>query len=79
MANRPDFEPGVSVIIPAYQASGDIADALTSVFAQTFTNFEVIVVNDGSPDTAELERALGLPGIIGAQVPGNYFLTRKDA
>ena len=58
MANRPDFEPAVSVIIPAYQASGDIADALASVFAQTFTNFEVIVVNDGSPDTAELERAL---------------------
>jgi predicted TIM-barrel fold metal-dependent hydrolase len=28
---------------------------------------------------AELERALGLPGIIGAQIPGNYFLTRKDA
>jgi len=28
---------------------------------------------------AELERALGLPGIVGAQVPGNYFLTRKDA
>jgi predicted TIM-barrel fold metal-dependent hydrolase len=26
-----------------------------------------------------LERALGLPGMIGAQVPGNYFLTRKDA
>jgi predicted TIM-barrel fold metal-dependent hydrolase len=28
---------------------------------------------------AELARALGLPGMIGAQLPGNYFLTRKDA
>ncbi len=28
---------------------------------------------------AEFERALGLPGIVGAQVPGNAFLTRKDA
>ena len=27
----------------------------------------------------ELERALGLPGIVGTQVPGNAFLTRKDA
>ena len=50
--------PAVSVIIPAYRASGDIAVALDSVFAQTFPHFEVIVINDGSPDTAELEAAL---------------------
>jgi len=50
--------PAVSVIIPAYRASGDIAVALDSVFAQTFPHFEVIVINDGSPDTAELEVAL---------------------
>ena len=28
---------------------------------------------------AEFERALGLPGVVGAQVPGNGFLTKKDA
>jgi glycosyltransferase involved in cell wall biosynthesis len=50
--------PAVSVIIPAFRASGDIAVALDSVFAQTFPHVEVIVVNDGSPDTAELEAAL---------------------
>ena len=50
--------PAVSVIIPAYRASRDIADALASVFAQTFTDFEVIVVDDGSPDAAELEAAI---------------------
>jgi glycosyltransferase involved in cell wall biosynthesis len=48
----------VSVVIPAYQSSASICQALDSVFAQTFTNFEVIVINDGSPDTAELERVL---------------------
>lgn len=48
----------VSVVIPAYNAAPYIADALDSVFAQTFRSFEVIVVNDGSPDTAELEQAL---------------------
>jgi glycosyltransferase involved in cell wall biosynthesis len=50
--------PAVSVIIPAYRAGGDIAVALDSVFAQTFPHFEVVVINDGSPDTAELEVAL---------------------
>ena len=44
-----------------------------------FTAFAALPLTDISAATAELERALGLPGIIGAQVPGNYFLTRKDA
>jgi glycosyltransferase involved in cell wall biosynthesis len=51
-------EPSVSVIIPAYMVAPYIAATLDSVLAQSFTNYEVIVVNDGSPDTAELERAL---------------------
>jgi len=44
-----------------------------------FTAFAALPLTDISAATAELERALGLPGIIGAQVPGNYFLTSKDA
>src|SRR6266851_1455315 len=50
--------PAVSVIIPAYNVSSYIGDALASAFAQIFTDFEVIVINDGSPDTADLERVL---------------------
>jgi glycosyltransferase involved in cell wall biosynthesis len=48
----------VSVIIPAYNVAPYIAETLNSVFAQTKPAFEVIVVNDGSPDTAELEEVL---------------------
>jgi len=48
----------VSVIIPAYNVAPYIAQTLHSVFAQTKPAFEVIVVNDGSPDTAELEEVL---------------------
>ncbi|MGZ5434839.1 MAG: glycosyltransferase family 2 protein [Pyrinomonadaceae bacterium] len=50
--------PLVSVIMPAYNVAPYIGEALESVFAQTFTHYEVIVVNDGSPDTEELERAI---------------------
>jgi glycosyltransferase involved in cell wall biosynthesis len=42
--------PVVSVIIPAYNAAWCIRRALDSVLAQTFTDFELIVVNDGSRD-----------------------------
>jgi glycosyltransferase involved in cell wall biosynthesis len=48
----------VSVIIPAYNVAPYIAETLNSVFAQTKSAFEVVVVNDGSPDTAELEEVL---------------------
>lgn len=48
----------VSIIIPAFNAAEYIGETLDSVFAQTFTGFEVLVINDGSPDTADLEREL---------------------
>ena len=40
----------VSVIIPVYNGAATIGRALASVFAQTFTDYEVVVVNDGSTD-----------------------------
>jgi len=50
--------PLVSIIIPAYNVAPFIAETLESVFAQTYPNYEVIVINDGSPDTKEFELAL---------------------
>ena len=44
--------------MPAYNTAALIGEALDSVLAQTYTNFETIVINDGSPDTAQLEEAL---------------------
>jgi glycosyltransferase involved in cell wall biosynthesis len=50
--------PAISVVIPAYKVASFIDETLKSVFAQTFADYEVIVVNDGSPDTEEFERAI---------------------
>lgn len=44
--------------MPAYNTANLIGAALDSVLNQTFKDFEIIVVNDGSPDTEELEKAL---------------------
>jgi glycosyltransferase involved in cell wall biosynthesis len=51
-------QPLLSIIIPAYKVAPFINETLNSVFVQTFTDYEVIVINDGSPDTEELEGTL---------------------
>jgi glycosyltransferase involved in cell wall biosynthesis len=49
--------PAVSVVIPVYRAR-HLRAAIESVRAQTFRDYEIIVVDDGSPDRPELERWL---------------------
>jgi hypothetical protein len=50
--------PTVSVIVPAYNTAPYIAETIASILAQTYTDYEIVVVNDGSPDTPALEAAL---------------------
>ncbi len=52
------WAPKVSVVIPAYNVAEFIAETLKSVADQKYRDCEVIVVNDGSPDTAAFERAI---------------------
>ena len=50
----------VSVIIPTYNGEKYLEEALLSVFSQTYTHYEVIVVDDGSSDaTARLAGEAG--------------------
>lgn len=43
-------KPTVSVVVPTYNHRDYVVHSLQSVWAQTFTDYELIVVNDGSPD-----------------------------
>lgn len=57
-ANVMSNSPQVSIIIPAYNVTDFIDETLRSVFAQSYTNYEIILINDGSPDTERLEKTL---------------------
>src|SRR4029079_673314 len=50
--------PRISVIIPAYNSTDFIEEALDSVLSQKYRDHEIIVVNDGSPDTEVFERTI---------------------
>jgi peptidoglycan-N-acetylglucosamine deacetylase len=56
-ADHPDYEPQVSVLIPAYNEEAAIVDTVAAALASNYPHLEVLVVNDGSTDrTADLVR-----------------------
>jgi len=44
--------PLISIIVPVYKAERYLPECLDSILAQTITDFELILVNDGSPDNS---------------------------
>ena len=49
-------DPKVSIVIPVYNGSNFLTDAIDSALAQTYKNLEIVVVNDGSTDSGETDR-----------------------
>lgn len=43
-------QPNITVLLPAYNASKYLSEAIESILAQTYTNFEFLIINDGSSD-----------------------------
>lgn len=50
------FEPLVSIVIPVYNGSNYLSEAIESALSQTYKNIEIIVVNDGSKDDGKTEK-----------------------
>jgi glycosyltransferase involved in cell wall biosynthesis/GT2 family glycosyltransferase len=50
------FNPKVSIIIPVYNGANYMREAIDSALAQTYSNIEVLVINDGSNDNGETDR-----------------------
>jgi len=50
------FNPLVTIIIPVFNGSNYLKEAIESALAQTYKNLEIIVVNDGSKDDGATER-----------------------
>ena len=64
---------------PLCRLVNDTLSKICVKHAGRFVAHAALPLTDISAAAAELERALALPGMIGAQIPGNGFLTRKDA
>jgi len=62
---------------PLCRTVNDGLSAICQKHPGRFAAYAALPLRDISAAAGEFERALGLPGMIGAQVPGNYFLTQR--
>ena len=44
------ISPDISVVLPVYNGEEHLAEAIDSILAQTFSNFEFIIIDDASTD-----------------------------
>jgi glycosyltransferase involved in cell wall biosynthesis len=70
-----DRVPSVSVVVPCYNGGRFIDRLLGSLAAQTFRDFEIIIVDDGSNDPTTLEKLASLPPVIRVVRQGNRGLS----
>lgn len=71
--------PNVSVIIPAYNVAPFIAETVESLFAQTYQDFEAILINDGSTDDTETRIAPYRDRLVYIRQPNRGVMAARNA
>jgi predicted TIM-barrel fold metal-dependent hydrolase len=69
----------VEISLPLCRMVNDALSEICQKHEGRFNAFAALPLADMSVAATEFERALALPGVVGTQVPGNGFLTKKDA
>ncbi|HTE16331.1 MAG TPA: amidohydrolase family protein [Burkholderiales bacterium] len=69
----------LEVSVPLCRLVNDRLSSICVEHENRFAAYAALPLVDIAAAAAEFERALGLPGMVGTQLPGNAFLTRKDA
>jgi predicted TIM-barrel fold metal-dependent hydrolase len=69
----------VELSLPLCRMVNDALSEICQKHEGRFNAFAALPLADMSVAATEFERALALPGVVGTQVPGNGFLTKKDA
>ena len=69
-------KPSITVLMPVYNAERFLAEAIESVLQQTFTQFEFLIIDDGSTDSSpEIVRSYSDPRIRFLQNEQNLGIT----
>lgn len=77
MTGEVNSPPLVSVVIPTYNRVAYLAEAVQSVIGQTYTDYELIIVDDGSTDdTAKMVKGIGDPRVHFLALPHSGLAAR---
>jgi glycosyltransferase involved in cell wall biosynthesis len=67
-------EPAVSIVVPCYNSGQFLDGLMDSLAAQTFRNFEIVIVNDGSTEQVTLDKLNSLRATVRVIDQENRFL-----
>lgn len=86
--------PAITVLLPVYNGAADVEKAVASVLSQTFTDFELLIINDGSQDNSadllarikdprirlinQANRGLAATLNMGCSLAKGQFIARQD-
>ncbi|MDC3087404.1 glycosyltransferase [Paracoccaceae bacterium] len=76
MNSVPKTQPLVSIVIPAYNHENFIEESIESSLNQTYTNIELIIVDDSSPDSTH-EKAVSLTSKLDGETPPRHKIVRN--